>query len=131
MGVSYLLDTHVFLWLLGEPAQVPEATKGRLQDPSSRLFVSAVSAFEVSTKHRIGKLPGVGPLLFDWDRRVAAMRAEELALLTRHSLLAGALDWEHWDPFDRLLVAQAILEDATLVTSDDVVRRKAPRSLWE
>jgi len=131
VGVSCLLDTHVFLWLLGDPARVPEATMTRLKDPSTRLLVSAVSAFEVSTKHRIGKLPDVGPLLFDWERRVAAMRAEDLPLQARHSLLAGALDWEHRDPFDRLLVAQAILEDATLVTSDDVVRRKAPRSLWE
>jgi PIN domain nuclease of toxin-antitoxin system len=130
VGVSYLLDTHVFLWLLGDPSQVPASVVEAVGQPRARLLVSAVSAFEVSTKHRIGKLPGVGPLLFDWDRRVGAMKAEELPVLTRHSLLAGALEWEHRDPFDRLLVAQAILEDATLVTSDDVVRRKAPRSLW-
>ena len=131
MGVSYLLDTHVFLWLLGDPLRVPPHVLEAVRQPRARLLVSAVSAFEVSTKHRIGKLPGVGPLLFDWDRRVAAMKAEELPLLTRHALLAGALEWEHRDPFDRLLVAQAIQEDATLVTSDDVVRRKAPRGLWE
>jgi len=131
VGMTYLLDTHVFLWLLGEPAKVPTSVTAALGDPTNRLLVSSVSAFEVSTKHRIGKLPGIGPLLLDWERRVAAMRAEELPLLTRHSLLAGAMDWDHRDPFDRLLVAQSISEDATLVTSDDGVRRKAPRSLWE
>ena len=131
MGVTYLLDTHVFLWLLGQPDRVPGEVRSRLGDRSNRLLVSSVSAFEVATKHRIGKLPGVGPLLLDWERRVAGLGADELHLSSRHSLLAGSIDWDHRDPFDRLLVAQAIAEDATLVSSDSVVRRKAPRSLWE
>lgn len=130
MGVTYLLDTHAFLWLLGSPSKIPGGVHAALKNPRARLLVSSVSAFEVATKHRIGKLPGMGPLLLDWDRRVAAMRAEELPLLGRHAMLAGALEWEHRDPFDRMLVAQSISEDATLVTSDDVVRRKVPRSLW-
>jgi PIN domain nuclease of toxin-antitoxin system len=131
VGVSFLLDTHVFLWLLGDAARVPTTVRSQLADPTNRLLVSAVSAFEVATKHRLGKLPVGGPLLVEWERRVASIRAEELELRSRHALLAGAMEWAHRDPFDRLLVAQALAEDATLVTSDAAVRRRGARTLWD
>lgn len=129
MGVTYLLDTHVFLWLLGDPGRVPHGARNDLADPDNRLLVSSVSATEVATKNRLGKLPGVGDLLFGWEQRVASLRAEELALSSRHALLAGSLPWPHRDPFDRLLVAQSVVEDAVLVTADRAVQRSATRIL--
>lgn len=119
MGVSYLLDTHVFLWLLGDPSRVPASVKDHLAVRSSTLWVSAASAMEVATKTRLGTLPDVG-IVATWSKAVAGLDAEELPISTEHALAAGSLDWSHRDPFDRLLAAQATLEGCTLVTVDRI-----------
>lgn len=120
MGVSYLLDTHVFLWLLGRPDNVPENARTVLADRQNQLLVSAVSALEVATKVRVGKLDAA-PVVSAWSARVGEAGADELAIDTSHALLAGELAWDHRDPFDRLLVAQALVENLTLVTTDAVM----------
>ena len=117
MGVTYLLDTHVVLWLIGEPDRVPAHVRSSVADPSVAVLVSSVCAMEVATKTRIGRLPDVG-LVAAWSRRVRDIGARELPLTTDAALTAGSMDWEHRDPFDRLLAAQAIHESATLVTAD-------------
>lgn len=122
MGVSFLLDTHVLLWLLGEPHRIPDETLGDLARRENRLLVSAVSAMEVATKVRLGKLDPARTLLGTWASRVHDIGADELVLTTAHALLAGTMGWEHRDPFDRLLVAQALTENLTLVTTDRVLR---------
>ena len=120
MGVTYLLDTHVLLWLLTTPERIPGPVRGALADPQNRLLVSAVSALEVATKVRVGKLQAPG-LLDSWASRVEAMGAEELPISTEHALLAGRMAWAHRDPVDRLLVAQAILAGMSLVTVDSAL----------
>lgn len=122
MGVSYLLDTHVFLWLLGEPHRIPDETLGALSRRENQLLVSAVSAMEVATKVRLGKLEAARVLLSSWASRVHDIGADHLALTTAHALLAGSMGWGHRDPFDRLLVAQAQTDNLTLVTTDQVMR---------
>jgi len=116
--VRFLLDTHVFLWLLGTPERVPEALRSDLAESDSELIVSAVSAMEVATKVRLGKLDPARHLLATWSARLQDLRAQELAVSTEHALLAGLLEWPNRDPFDRLLVAQGLIENVTLVTSD-------------
>ncbi len=118
MGVRFLLDTHVFLWLLGTPELVPAGVREDLARPDNDLLVSAVSAMEVATKVRLGTLDPARPLIAAWSARVRDLRAVELPVSTEHALLAGSLEWAHRDPFDRLLVAQSLLENVTLVTSD-------------
>lgn len=120
MGVTYLLDTHVLLWLATRPERVPAPVLSALADPGNCLNVSAVSALEVATKTRLGKLQAEG-LLDSWSSRIRAMGAESLDVSTEHALLAGRLAWSHRDPFDRLLVAQATLETMTLVTVDSAL----------
>ncbi len=117
MGVSYLLDTRVLLWLLSSPDRVPGAVQDRLGDRTNPLLVSSASALEIATKIRVGKL-AAPDLLVTLPRRLAALGAEVLPISLDHALLAGSLAWEHRDPFDRLLVAQAMAENATLVTVD-------------
>ncbi|RMI09552.1 type II toxin-antitoxin system VapC family toxin [Cellulomonas triticagri] len=117
---TYLLDTHVFLWLLADPDRVPEEVRSTLDDPRHDLAVSAASAMEIATKTRLGKLDGQ-PVLSSWRHAVAGIGARELPVTGEHGVLAGSLRWEHRDPFDRLLVAQAQLEPATLVTRDAAV----------
>jgi PIN domain nuclease of toxin-antitoxin system len=119
MGVSYLLDTHVFLWLVDEHGPVPRPeVADPLLDPENRLVVSAVSAFEIATKLRLGKLEKARQVASTWPRPLGRLSAQELAITADHGLAAGGLVWDHRDPFDRLLVAQALLESLTLVTAD-------------
>ncbi len=120
MSGSYLLDTHVLLWLLGDPGRVPQGVRDELGDRANELVVSAASALEISTKVRIGKLDAP-TLPTTLPRRLTDLGAAELPVTTEHALLAGSLRWEHRDPFDRLLVAQATLEELTLVTVDAAV----------
>ena len=122
MSRAYLLDTHVVLWLLAEPETVNEATRAVLADPANGLVVSAASAMEVATKVRLGKLPAqFAALVQAWDQRVRDLGATELPITAQHAVLAGSLTWEHRDPFDRFLAAQAIIENVTLVTRDVVL----------
>lgn len=129
MGVTHLLDTHVLLWLIGDPGKLTDKVRSTLADRSNRLLVSAASAMEVATKTRIGKLSAPG-LMESWSHRLADIGADELAVTSEHALLAGSMAWEHRDPFDRLLVAQGIVESAVLVTRDEAISGlPAPRIL--
>jgi PIN domain nuclease of toxin-antitoxin system len=122
VAVTCLLDTHALLWLIGEPERVPAETRDTLALESTTILVSAVSALEVATKHRIGKLPEGGVVAATWEDRLADLDAEGLPVSARHALLGGSLEWDHRDPFDRLLVAQALVENVPLVSADAVMR---------
>lgn len=115
--MSLLLDTHIFLWLLARPDRLSAEALEVLQDLDNRLFVSAASALEVATKQRIGRLSVPG-LTETWQAKVESVRARTLDVSSDHALLAGSINWDHRDPFDRLLVAQAIVENLTLATKD-------------
>lgn len=121
MGVTYLLDTHVLLWLLASPERIPAHVRETLAAGTTTLLASAVCAMEVATKARTGRLPGADALVATWHARLAELRVDELPLTTDHALLAGSMRWEHRDPFDRLLVAQALVENLPLVTVDAAV----------
>lgn len=118
MGMTYLLDTHVVLWLLGAPSRLAQGLRDELADPQTRLLVSAASAMEVATKTRLGKLDVGHTLVPTWSRHLEQIRAEGLAVTTAHALLAGSMAWPHRDPFDRLLVAQALTEGVPLISGD-------------
>jgi PIN domain nuclease of toxin-antitoxin system len=118
--VRYLLDTHVLLWLISTPERVPEHVRAVLADRNNTLLISAASALEIATKIRIGKLDAP-TLVSTLPRRIDDLGGTGLPISVDHALLAGSLRWEHRDPFDRLLVAQATVEDATLVTVDSAL----------
>lgn len=117
MAVTYLLDTHVLLWLLSDHEKVPSSVRDRLADTTADLLVSAATGLEIATKVRIGKLdaPNLPATL---SGRVGRIGATTLSISLEHALLAGSMPWPHRDPFDRILVAQATIEDAILVTVD-------------
>lgn len=118
MGVTYLLDTHAFVWAVTNPARLGDDGVARISDPTSELFVSAATAWELATKVRLGKFPEAEPLVAQYDRLVQRLGAAHLSIDHGHSLRAGGLMWEHRDPFDRVLAAQAMLERHCLVTKD-------------
>jgi PIN domain nuclease of toxin-antitoxin system len=120
MGMSYLLDTHALLWLIGEPTKLPALLVGDLANRDNDLWVSAASAMEVATKVRLGKLDTASHLVDSavWKTRVVQLGANALPLTVEHCLYAGSMAWDHRDPFDRFLAAQAIIENLVLVTKD-------------
>lgn len=113
-----LLDTHVLLWALRDPARLSTTARELIEDASVELLVSAASAWEIATKHRLGKLPDASPMVLSYSRSLDRLGAHEVPIESRHALAAGELEWDHRDPFDRMLAAQSILDGFPLVTSD-------------
>ena len=122
-----LLDTHVFLWWQVKDRRLADAARQSIAAPSVRVFVSAASVWEIAIKQRSGKLAfGVSPVT-----AIAANGFSELPIAGLDAEHAGALEWPHTDPFDRLLVAQAMRHGLVLVTSDaEIVRFRGVPQLW-
>ncbi len=116
--MNLLLDTHTLLWALGSPGKLSAAAREALEDPAHDIFVSAVSFFEISTKLRSGKLAVPLDLLTSWEWTMARLGARLLPLSIPAAICAGQLDWGHPDPFDRLLAAQALVDQLKLVSID-------------
>lgn len=116
--MNYLLDTHALLWALTDPAKLGPSALAVIQEQSSVLFVSAAFAWEISTKKRLGKLPQADVLVSAYTRHLDRLGVSRLSISEEHALLAGTLDWDHRDPFDRMLAAQAMIESLTLITND-------------
>jgi PIN domain nuclease of toxin-antitoxin system len=116
--VRFLLDTHVLLWLLAGSARIGDAVLATLADQRHQVFVSAVSGWEIAIKVGLGRLD-VPPDLRSWlPAAINASGVDVLQVSLEHTLGVEALPHHHRDPFDRLLIAQAITEDMTLVTAD-------------
>lgn len=113
-----LLDTHIFLWWLGDDRRLGAGLRARLAAPDSDVLVSAVSIWEMAIKIVIGKLelPGTDPARL--DTLISECGFRELAITAAHATAVATLPPLHSDPFDRLLVAQARAERATLVSTD-------------
>lgn len=118
MGTAYLIDTHVLHWLLDAGVARKSTAIDILADSENSVVVSAVSAFEVALKVRLGKFDRARPLVDRWSHQLRRLDAIELDIKPRHALVAGSLEWAHRDPFDRLLVAQARVEGLILVSAD-------------
>jgi len=118
--VRLLLDTHIFLWLLKTPERLGRHVES-MEDPANELLVSAVVAWEIAIKHALGRMPLPAPPASYVPDRMGAIGARPLPVTLDHALGVASLPPLHRDPFDRLLVAQAIRLDATLVTADAVL----------
>lgn len=113
-----LLDTHALIWWTTLDAKLSRQAREAIADPENMIFVSAVSAMEIATKHRLGKLPEAAVLAMQFDSELAEEGFVELPLTARHGQLAGNLLIANKDPFDRLLIAQSILEGISLVSNE-------------
>jgi PIN domain nuclease of toxin-antitoxin system len=125
-----LLDTHAFLWWLSGDDALSEAARAAMADEGNSIFLSAASAWEIATKHRIGKLPGVAAIVADLDRAIVDQGFTGLSISLRHGQTAGSLPGPHRDPFDRMLIAQAMLENLTLVSNEQVFDLYGVARLW-
>jgi len=128
--VRLLLDTHTFLWWLDGDAALSAAAQIAIADEENEVFLSSASAWEIATKFRLGKLPNATAIAIDVAGAAAAQGFSELPISLRHGERAGALPGPHRDPFDRMLVAQAILEDLSLVSNEQAFDAYGVRRLW-
>jgi PIN domain nuclease of toxin-antitoxin system len=130
IAVRLLLDTHALLWWLAGDASLSNAAREAIAEEANAVFVSAATAWEISTKHRLGKLPGATALAAGISEAVISQGFGELPITIRHAQAAGALPGPHRDPFDRMLIAQANLEMMTLVSMETVFERYGVHRLW-
>jgi PIN domain nuclease of toxin-antitoxin system len=128
--MQLLLDTHTFLWwLVGDNALSAKA-RTAIANEDNGIFISAASAWEISTKHRIGKLPDVAAIVADIDGAIIRQGFIGLPISPRHGQVAGALPGPHRDPFDRILIAQAMLENLVLVSNEQPFDTYGVARLW-
>jgi PIN domain nuclease of toxin-antitoxin system len=123
--VRLLLDTHVLLWWLANDPSLGEEARAGISDPSSSVFVSAATVWEVSIKQTLGELEAP----FDLLRQIELNRFEPLSITVSHAYMAGALPRHHDDPFDRMLVAQAMKDGLVLLTRDPRMSRYGVETL--
>jgi PIN domain nuclease of toxin-antitoxin system len=124
-----LLDTHTFIWWDSDPDRLSDRARQFLVDPSNVTFLSVVSVWEIIIKHALGKLHLHRPL----DEIIREQRANGvvvLPILLEHVLAVANLPAIHGDPFDRLLIAQATVEGATVVSGDPIIARYPVSVLW-
>ena len=124
-----LLDTHALLWYAAADLRLPEAARLAIGDPDNERFVSAASAWEIATKTRRGKLGG-GTLATDFLATVRAHGFRALSVNVQDAQDAGNLPGPHPDPFDRMLMAQALRRDLVLVSNERVFDAYGVTRLW-
>lgn len=125
-----LLDTHALLWWLADDARLSQRARSAIADPERTVYSSSASAWEIATKHRIGRLPEAGQLLSDFSGILLRAGIEEMPITSKHAVVAGTLAGPHRDPFDRMLAAQALCEGLEVVTTDDAIGALGARCLW-
>ena len=123
-----LLDTHALVWALSAPQQLPVSLRRAIQAAENDVYASLASAWEIAIKTALGKLE------FDLrslERSLVATGIQPLDISLQHTVRVAELPQHHGDPFDRMLVAQAMCESMTLVSRDRALRRYGVKLLWE
>ena len=125
-----LLDTHALLWWFAGNMRLSGVARRAIEDDANTIFASAASAWEIATKHRIGKLAQAEAAALDVAGSIAGQGFEELAITVDDAERAGRLPGPHRDPFDRVLIAQALARNLTIVSVDQVFDGYGVHRLW-
>ena len=125
-----LLDTHTFLWWMTDSRRLSETVHRAITDEANEVLISAASAWEITTKHRLGKLPGADLIAADVAGALANQGFGELAITVDDASRAGALPGPHRDPFDRMLIAQALTHNLVFISNESLFDQYGVRRLW-
>jgi PIN domain nuclease of toxin-antitoxin system len=125
-----LLDTHTLIWWMTTDPHLSRSARDLIEEKSNTSLVSAVSAWEIATKVRLGRLPAAANLVQDFVADLARERIDILAVTADHGIRAGLLPGPHQDPFDRMLIAQALAENIPIVSNDRALDGYGVRRLW-
>lgn len=125
-----LLDTHTLIWWVSSSKRIPRPTYREIADEGNDIFVSAATAWEIATKHRIGKLQEAGGIIAGLPDIIEEQGFEELPVTVGDGVMAGMLPVHHRDPFDRMLIAQALGRNLILVSVEELFDRYGVRRLW-
>lgn len=123
-----LLDTHVLVWALSDPAQLPAALRAAVEAPANVVYVSAASVWEIAIKAALGKIEFPAD---DFSGAIAESGFLELPVTIVHASAVRGLPQHHRDPFDRMLAVQSSLEKLTLVSKDPVFTLYGIKTIWD
>ena len=124
--MKLLLDTHAALWWLADDARVGRDSERELSDDTNRVLLSAAVIWEVAIKRSLGKLQAPA----DLAQTLLGAGAQPLPVTLDHAAAVEALPWHHRDPFDRILVSQALTEGAAIVSQDERLRPYGVSLVW-
>lgn len=127
---SVLVDTHAFLWMTVEPERLGSVARARIEDPASRVLLSLASVWEIAIKESLGKLELPAPVGSFVEEQLALTRTAILPISFGHAVRVAELPWHHRDPFDRLLVAQALVDRIPLLSTDVSLDPYGVERLW-
>ena len=125
-----LLDTHALVWWWKDDPRLPAKARAVIADPVNTVYVSAVSAWEIATRQRLGKWPEADHVVAEYTSLVRRSRFNTLAIGMEHALRSGSLPGPHRDPFDRMLIAQAEIEAVPVVTADSIFQAYGAETIW-
>lgn len=130
-NTNYLIDSQALLFALVNPRALSTKARRIISNMDENLFASAATAYELAYKFQRGKLPGFERVFVGYEHHVRRVAPSTINITTEHALTAADLEWDHGDPFDRLIAAQALIEGATLITADTEMHKYEPlNTLW-
>ena len=125
-----LLDTHAFLWWLAGSERLSQQARQAIANEANDVLVSAASAWEIATKHRLGKLRNAEIVALDIAGAISGQGFEELAITVDDAGRAGELPGPHRDPFNRMLISQALARNLFLISIETLFDQYGVRRLW-
>jgi PIN domain nuclease of toxin-antitoxin system len=128
--VNVLLDTHAFLWFALNDPQLSATARSHIMDPANVKFISPASYWEIGIKMSVGKYSLTVPHDVFFDAAIASNGFVILDIRPRHTAVVATLPFHHRDPFDRLIIAQAIVEDMPLLSVDPTLDAYPIRRIW-
>jgi PIN domain nuclease of toxin-antitoxin system len=128
--VRCLLDTHTLIWWMTQDSHLSKVAQGIIQLRDNSALASAVSGWEIATKVRLGRLPAAAGLVQDFVADLHRYRIEILDVTAEHGIRAGLLPGPHKDPFDRMLIAQAISENIPIISNDRALDGYGVNRIW-
>lgn len=128
--LRYLADTHALIWYLTGSQMLPVSARATIEDDAHDILVSAATAWEITTKHRLGKLPDVAMIASDVEGALTRQGFRPLSISMKHAELSGRLPGPHRDPFDRMLIAQALTDNLILISNETRFDAFGVQRLW-